>query len=268
MYYNLYYVIMEKSEQEHKSYTNISRNESALMGVVEDADLSVFGMGELLSLTGWQRVRINNTLYSMEKKNLVTRVRRNSYTLTAWVDERLFEIATETVKPSYIGFWTALSRHGFTEQQPAVVQLVSTRQIGGFDIGPHAVQMTTCLPKRFYGYQKMGRFVIAEKEKVLVDSLYRPDKCGGLDEYAKCLRNSWEKLDKKKFLSYILCFGNKSIVSRAGFLVETLGLEGLAENIEDHIASGYVKLDPGGRETARYDHRWKVMVNFELEDTT
>jgi len=265
IYENLYCVIMRKPKQEHKIYTNISRNESALLGTVGDSDLPVFGVEEVRALTGWKGSRAHNTLHSLGNKGLVTRIKRGRYALTELVSDRLFEIATETVKPSYISFWTALAHYGLTEQQPALVQLVSVRQSKGFRIGRHRVHLTTWRPERFYGYRKEGRFVIAEIEKALVDSLYQPDKCGGMEEYAKCLGSSWERLDKGLFLDYVLRFGNRSMVSRAGYLAELLGLDGVSEGLRPHAATGYVKLDPGGRGAPRRERRWKVMVNVELE---
>lgn len=245
------------------SYTNVSRNESHMLQLIDGSDLLVFGGEELGFLTGWEKTRIHNTLYSLEKKKIVTRIRRNCYALTDRVNENLFGIATESVTPSYISFWTALSYYGFTEQQPSLVQLVTTKQLKDMVFGSHRIQVTTWQPKRLYGYKKEGRFVIAEKEKALVDSLYQPDKCGGLDEYVKCLKNSWEGLNKKRFAEYLVRFGNRSLVSRAGYLIETLGLDSEKIKLEKHRAKGYVKLDPNGKEISKYDHNWKVIVNRE-----
>ncbi|MDO9537328.1 MAG: type IV toxin-antitoxin system AbiEi family antitoxin [Thermoplasmata archaeon] len=256
---------MEKSKQGHTTYNNISRNESVMLGLIEESDMPVFDVDDVRALTKWEGSRMHNTLHSLENKNLITRIRRGQYTLTDWVNERLFEIATETVKPSYISFWTALAYYGFTEQQPVAVQIVSVSQSKQFRIGHHLVEQTTWRPNRFYGYRKEGRFVIAEKEKTLVDSLYQPEKCGGLDEYAKCLRNSWDQLDKQLFLEYILRFENRSMVSRFGYLIETLDLDGMNGVLEKHAAAGYVKLDSRGTDNTTYNHKWKVMVNSRLE---
>ena len=257
---------MENQERGHITYIHTSRNESIILQLIDRSDLTVFGNEELGFLTGWKKARIHNTLYSLVKKKIVTRVRKNCYTLTDRISENLFEIATESITPSYISFWTALSYYGFTEQQPSLVQLVTTKQLKEMNIGSHIVELTTWQPKRLYGYKKEGRFVIAEKEKALVDSMYQPDKCGGLDEYVKCLKNSWEELNKKRFMDYLVRFGNKSLVSRAGYMIENLELNQgkITEKLEKHRTKGYVKLDPKGKNILRYDHKWKVIVTREI----
>lgn len=249
------------------SYTPVSGNDSYLLRLINRNDMLVFGVAELSSLSGWGKDRIHNTLHSLEKKNLIIRIRRNCYTLTDMINENLFEIATESIKPSYISFWTALSYYGFTEQQPKLVQIVSIKQAGNLKFNSHRIQVTTYQPKRFYGYKKIGRFVIAEKEKALVDSLYQPDKCGGLDEFIKCLKHSWERLNKKGFVEYLMRFGSKSLISRAGCLINILGLsnEETIRKLEKHKAEGYIKLDPKGNRVIGYDHKWRVIVNRDIK---
>jgi predicted transcriptional regulator of viral defense system len=251
------------SIQGDTSYTGISRNESVLLGAVRKSGLPVFGVREAQALTGWEVNRVHNTLHTLETKDLVIRMKRGRYTLAEWMAEKLYEIATEAVKPSYISFWTALSHYGLTEQQPAVIQLVTVTQSGNFNIGPTPVELTVWLPGRFYGYGKKDGYVMADMEKALVDSLYQPEKCGGLGEYAKCLKNSWPSVNRLLFRKHLLRFGNRSVISRAGHLLDALGLEGL-EGLEKHASKGYVRLDPGGGKVGRYDHRWKVMVNQEV----
>lgn len=257
---------MKKSQKRNINYTSISKNESRLLSDIKNADLTVFGVEEARTLTEWKDSKIHNTLRSLQKKGLILRVKRNCYTPESIVSERLFEIATETVKPSYIGFWTALSYYGFTEQQVPLVQLISTKQVDDLNIGQHRVQVTTFKPEIFYGYKRMEGFVTAEKEKALVDSIYLPTKCGGLDELAKCLSNSWEQIDHKKLAEYTIHFGNNSLVSRMGYLVDTLKLdnEGFIEWLIPHRSKGYVMLSPGNHRISGHNSRWKIIINHVI----
>lgn len=250
------------------SYSPVSGKDSYLLRLINKNDMLVFGVPELTFLSSWSKAKVHNTLYSLEKKNLITRIRRNCYTITDMINENLFEIATESIKPSYISFWTALSYYGFTEQQPKLVQIVSIKQAGNMEFDSHRIQVTTYQPKRFYGYKKIGRFVIAEKEKALIDSLYQLDKCGGLEEFIKCLKHSWEHLNKKTLADYLVRFCNKSLISRAGYLINILRLSRYEETIsrlEKHKAEGYIKLDPKGKQIIGYDHRWRMIVNRNIK---
>ncbi|WP_048189219.1 type IV toxin-antitoxin system AbiEi family antitoxin domain-containing protein [Methanocella conradii] len=256
---------MRKLKQQYTKYIGISANESFLLSSIRARDLPVFGVREVVSLCGWSRSRTYNTLVSLERKGVLTRIRRNSYAITGELAKNVYRIATEAVKPSYVSFWTALSRYGFTEQQVTAVQLVSTRQVPGFSVGPYRLEIVKFRPSRFYGYKRMDGFVIAEPEKALVDSLAYPSLCGGIGEFAKCLRAAWPGLDKKKFTEYLLKFKNKSLVSRAGYLIEHMELNNeLVGSLLGHKSPGFVRLDTGAKKAGTYDHKWNIIINTDI----
>jgi predicted transcriptional regulator of viral defense system len=248
------------------NYTGTSANEAFLLSLVEKRNLPVFGVREIVYLSGWDRSRTHNTLASLLRKGVTTRIKRDGYALTEGLSENIFRIATELVKPSYISFWTALSYYGFTEQQVKKIQLVSTKQFGALAAGDFGLEIVTLKASRFYGYKRTERFVIAEPEKALIDSLFRLDMCGGLDELVKCLRNAWPDLDKRRLVEYAIRFGNKSVVSRAGHLIERHGLEtGELDRLLAARSSPFVPLDPEAARIGKYDRKWRVIVNREID---
>jgi len=271
------------STREISSITSVSSSESKMISALERENILVFGVEEATRITGWNRRKVYNTLYSLEKKNRVTRIKRNKYVLSEYLPERLFEVSTEALKPSYISFWTALSHYGFTEQGIKSVQLVSTRQVEEFKFNSHKVEITTFNRNRFYGYRKESRidsneaaetgFTVAEPEKAIIDSLYLPEKAGGLEEVVKCLKNSWEDLNKNRFIKYLLNFNNKSLVSRSGYLIEELGLKmknsGI-EKLEKNRSSTYVELQPGKKskrekEEKEHNSKWRITKHKETK---
>ena len=258
---------MEKPQQRYADYSSISKNESFLLGIIKNAELTVFGVKELHVLTDWSDNRINNTLTSLEKKELLVRIKRNHYALADIISEHSFELATETIKPSYISFWSALSYYGFTEQQVTQIQLVSTKQFKDHKIASYIISITTFKPELFYGYTQVEDFVIAEMEKALVDSLYLPEKCGGLNEFVKCLVNSWKTINKSKLIKYILKFDNKSLISRVGYLIDTLGLENnnLTDQLFPYRSKSYIKLWTRGEKILSYNNKWRIINNHEIE---
>lgn len=260
---------MEKQQKQHTTYNSISKREAQLLGTMREADIPVFGIREIRARTNWGDTRIHNTLQSLVTKRHLTRLKRNSYTFQYLINERLFEIATETIKPSYISFWTALSYHGLTEQQVRTVQLVSTKQAEDIRLSNHGIEISSFKPSRFFGYGRHEGFVLAEMEKALIDSLYLPEKCGGLEEFAKALKRSWEYLDADKLAEYALRFGSRSLVSRLGYILEILGLcdERMIKRFASGISKGYVKLVPGKQNVSGYNETWKVMVNHDIGRT-
>lgn len=265
--YKTYIFIVEKAKLQHTKYTGISANENFLLSAVKNRNLAVFGVKEISSLCGWDKNRTYNTLFSLERKGIITRVRRNNYAITSELAANAFMIATDVIKPSYISFWTALSHYGFTEQQVMAIQLVSTRQAPAFLAGQFKFEVVKFKPSRFYGYKKAEGFVIAEPEKALVDSLARLDLCGGIGEFAKCLRNAWPSIDKSKLADYLLRFENKSVVSRAGHLIEHMKLKfDYADMLLKSRSPGFVPLDPKGKKASDYGKKWNIIVNYEVEE--
>jgi len=248
------------------NYTSVSPNEAFILSLVEKGGLPTFGVNDIVRLSGWDRGRIHNTLASLLRKGHLTRVSRGRYTLTDGIVENIFQISTDLVKPSYISFWTALSHYGFTEQQVRKIQLVSTKQIGKINIGNFGVEIITLKSSRFFGYVRADGFVIAEPEKALMDSLFRPDLCGGLDEFAKCLEHAWNGLDESKLAQYAIRFDNRSVISRLGYLIETLDLETREiRRLLNERSKSYVSLDLEAKGSGEYDRRWRVIVNHKID---
>lgn len=264
--YKTYYVIMEKEKEGGTSYKGLSPHEYHLLSLMEKSNMVVFGVKEARQMSTWDKQRVYNTLSSLEKKGFIQRIKRNAYVIASDVNEHLFAIATEVVKPSYISFWTALSFYGFTEQQINTVQVVTPKQVRDISIDSFRVEVTTFQPYRFYGYTKVDRFAIAEPEKALVDSLAYPDKCGGWNECAKCLKNAWEHIDKRRFTDYLIQFNNKSVVSRVGYLIEHMGLEKTQnmERLRRYTSKSFVPLNPKKKRKGDYNKRWKIIVNQKI----
>jgi predicted transcriptional regulator of viral defense system len=258
---------MKKSKQAYKNYKGISANESYLLSLIEKNNLAVFGVEEVHCLSHWSKNRLYNTLFSLEKKGRIIRIKRNGYALKSRLSENLFRIATEVAKPSYISFWTALSYYGFTEQQVKAIQLVSTKQMKKMEIDSFGIEVVTFQPVKFYGYKKLEGFVIAEPEKALIDSLFQLDKCGGLNEFAKCLKNAWESLNKRTFVDYLIRFNNRSVISRMGYLIDYLKLKKTEqiEKLQKYKSKGFINLNPNREKTREYNKKWNVIINQRIK---
>lgn len=256
---------MKKIEKLHKSYKGISRLERYMLSLIKENNLVIFKIRELKRLYDLGERQIYNVVFSLKRKGILTALKRGTYVLNEEIPGREFEIASELIKPSYISFWSALSYYGFTEQQPRVIQVVSTKEVKDISFMKNKIEVTTFIPERFFGYTEIDNFVIGLKEKVLVDSLSNLEKVGGLSEFSKCLKNAWDEIDKEKFVVFLLRFKNKSMVARAGYLIETLGLKinrDLKERIKKNLPEGFVKLDTHGRKRRKYDKKWKININW------
>lgn len=250
---------MIKSENNNKYYS-LSRREAALLQAVEGK--LVFSPETARRLTGWKAFQVSNCLTALQKKKKITQLKRNTYVITATISEHLLSIAREATFPSYVSFWTACSYYGLTEQQVQTIQVVSPKQYPSFTISNHRVEITTIQPKRWFGYQRIGNLQIAEPEKLLIECLSQPEKCGGIGEVKKCLAAAWPKLNQEVFWSYLCRFAKKSVTARFGYLLEELHLQNTYQKkMLRMIPQGYTLLTPEKKTIIRYDHTWRIIVN-------
>ncbi len=251
-----------------KEYTGISALEQQLISLIKGYNLITFNVIEVRRLSNFSLNQIHNLLFSLKKKGVLIQVKKGHYVLKEGVKGREFEIATNLVNPSYVSFWTAMSYYGFTEQQVKTIQLVSNKQVKSFEFMGHRVEIASFSPNKFFGYKRVDGFNIAEKEKALVDSLSNLEKAGGVEEFAKCLKNAWDEINKKKFIDYLIKFNNNSMISRAGFLIEKQGLKlskKQTKRLINRKSSCFVKLAPSQQKSKTYDKKWMINVNVEIK---
>jgi predicted transcriptional regulator of viral defense system len=117
-------------------------------------------------------------------------------------------------------------------------------------------------PRKFFGYRRemLGDLpvVMADEAKAIADSLDLPQYAGGMAEVAKALRAALETVEVPTLVGYANRMGDKSLGSRLGYLLDTLGhpVDGLISSISP------IKLDPGRPATGCTDSRWQVVPNI------
>lgn len=254
-------------EDKNTYYSSLSKNEAKILGSVRSADLLVFGVKEIETISDLTKTSIHNTLSNLVRKGHIVRIKRDTYALEDVFFDSTFKIMTEAVKPSYISFWTALSYYGFTEQQVQTIQLISTKQFDDLKVRNKKVEISTFDPNKFFGYVDIHGMIIAEREKALIDSLYMMHRCGGLEEYVKCLKNGFNEVDENRLERYIIRFRNKTLISRIGFLLDELGFTDRVslDKLNKYISKSYVLLDPQGSAIEGHNSRWNIKINRDME---
>jgi len=219
-------------------------------------------LGDLFAL---DRSEVYRLIARLKEEDLITEVEKGKYLLLGLEPERVLSnplfIACHLVTPAYVSYWSALHFYGFTEQVPLTVFVATTKKKRPVAFRGLRFRFVTVQPRKFFGYQRetVGELpiLIADEAKVIVDSLDQPHYAGGLAEIAKALRAALSVVDVPALVEYANRMGNKSLGSRLGYLLETLGYP-VEELI--HSASS-IKLDPSRPRTGSYEPRWRVIVN-------
>ncbi|MFH0837263.1 MAG: hypothetical protein V1870_03990 [Candidatus Aenigmatarchaeota archaeon] len=255
---------MKIIEKEEKS--SISRNERILLEKLKNT--IVFDIETAARISGWKKKNIYQLIDSMKKKGLIMKIGAGKYVVCFPDKPDISEIVTKIIWPSYVSFWTALSRHGFTEQLPRTYFLVTTRMNRKMSINNIEIIFVKLSASRFFGYEKRESIVIADKEKSIIDSFLLSRYSGGIEEVFKCLCNAWDELDIKKLMEYALRMNNKSLLKRLGYLIEVASLRIDKEHLktlQKKLGKGFSLLDPQLEKKGELEKKWQLVLNVSKE---
>lgn len=248
--------MMKISSNRTTNYSTSSQERQAL-DLLRQAGKPVFTAKDLRRLANWTPTKTNNTLQTLKRKGHVTGIRKNLHAITDEIPANALAIATQAHAPAYASYWTALSHHGLTEQQPATIQVITTKRPATTTAGPLTIEATHTKKERFYGYTTKDDAAIAEPEKALIDALARPEKAGGLKEVTACLKRALHSMDKKTFTTYLKRYRSTTLNARTGHLYQRL----TGTTLKLPIPTTYVKLDPERPRTGKRDPYWMLDLN-------
>ena len=182
-----------------------------------------------------------------------------------------FVIASHLVKPYFIGFWLALNYHGLSDQIPKSVFIATKKAKKPLGILGTEFVFIKLTENKFIGIEKIEmegqKINISNINKTIADCLDHPEHSGGIEEVARAIYFSHKELDLNKIKEYALKMKNITILKRLGYILEK---EGLLEEYKDifkeiKLTKGYSKFDTISRKKGKYNEKWKLQVNAEID---
>jgi predicted transcriptional regulator of viral defense system len=178
-------------------------------------------------------------------------------------------IAAHVAEPMYIGYYSALSHHGLTEQVPRTVYVVTPTRAQSREIHGVPYRVTTVTERKFFGFEPTsieGTTVqVSDLEKTLVDCADHPEFCGGLRELATAMRTADERgCDWDTVGECLERLDNGAATKRIVYLADQLGIDLPArEELVASFTSGYSLLDPTRPDTGSTDSTYRLRINVE-----
>lgn len=232
----------------------LSNLENKMYEVIEKNKLIVFSVDDLCLLLGINKIKAYNLLKALKKKAIIKSIGKRKF---SFLGKNEFEIASELNFPSYISFWSALNYYGFSDNNPRKIFIATTKYSKSFG----NFKYITLSKKRFFGYTSVGKMIIAEKEKVIIDSLLFPKYSGGIKEIKKSLKEALNEIDLRKIINYALKIKSKAVIRRLGYLLDSLGIKDL-KKLEKNIGSGFELLDPTLEKKNNLNTKWLLDINI------
>jgi len=181
--------------------------------------------------------------------------------------------------PYYYGYQTANNIHGFTSQFSPKTYICTVKPRRSFRWRNTSYKFVTLVDDKFFGFTKAEmdgcKIYVAEPEKAVLDSLDKPDYCGGVSQAVYVVSNALSSgVDGDKLLSYAGRMGSNSVLQRLGYVVELLSGRGLIKVGEDFLGSitglipegaSYTYLGPVGTHGRKgpVEGRWKIIMNVD-----
>jgi predicted transcriptional regulator of viral defense system len=136
-------------------------------------------------------------------------------------------LAAAAAEPSYVGWWSAASFHGFTTQKPMTVTVATLRQMPARTIEGTEVTFIKITSRKFSGfktYTVYGRSVaITDPEKTVIDCIDRPDLAGGPAELTRIVYSAMGEIDHEKLVTAAMAMKSTALLQRLGFLTDFVG---------------------------------------------
>jgi predicted transcriptional regulator of viral defense system len=179
----------------------------------------------------------DNLLY-WQQKGYILKLRNKWYCFKEFTGIADFHylIANQVYHPSYISHQQALMFYGIIPEHIVDSTSITTKKTSGFEILQRHYKYYSVKPELYFGYRLMSmnvngivrNFLIAEKEKAILDFLYlftfykTQQDIEELRFNELVLENDmdWEKLN-----SYLLRFQSKALESKINLLKKTIGYD-------------------------------------------
>lgn len=190
----------------------LSKTENNVYETLRNAGFVLFTAADICQILSMKKTKAYNLIKALKKKRIIKKW--GAYFSFSDADE--FVIGPLLHFPSYLSLWSALQYYGLSDQMPKKIFLITTKYrkpVGNF-------VYVTVDTHRYFGYTKIGSITIAEREKAIVDGLFFPKYCGGIDEVYKSIRNGWKDIDKKKLVSYARRMRSRIVMKRIRYILE------------------------------------------------
>jgi predicted transcriptional regulator of viral defense system len=207
------------------------------------------------------------------RKNRLIRLKRGIYLFAPmkagrkglWTENALATIPKLMEgKEYYIGFWSALSHYGLTEQIPVTVQVVTTSRQRTLEVLQTRFEFTQVRRLGEWRDERIGEDTvrIATPEQLVLDCLSLPEKSGGVKEASKALWSARKRLDWKKLEALASC-SSDAARRRLGYLSELLGMR----KLKPGEIVGWRWLDPSAPKKALSKSvKWGLLLNISEKE--
>ena len=135
-------------------------------------------------------------------------------------------LASAVVEPSYVGWWSVASFHGFTTQKPMTLTVATLRQVPARTVEGNEIHFVKVVARKFFGFKTYDAYgreaTISTPAKTLVDAWIDPILLVGLrkSHASPTERPPWFP---RRIRDTALQMKSTAALQRLGFLADLVG---------------------------------------------
>jgi predicted transcriptional regulator of viral defense system len=244
---------------------NVSEEQQQFIRLLDEFEIDIFSIEKIERQLNKEFKNLNAILENLVDKQFISRIEKGKYCKANFRDE--FVIGTFIAKEGVIAYWTALNKHGLTEQFSNTIFVQTPflkRDKTVFGIRYKFVKIARSkrdgIEQEGYGNRT---FWITDKEKTIVDCFDLPEYSGGYAELIRAFNEA--SLDNEKLIRYCKAVNNIAVIKRIGLLAVILKRNELNRFIEfakTQVNKRYSLLDPLGSNKGEFVNEWRVRMNI------
>lgn len=247
---------------------NLSTSQLDFIKFLDNQEIDIFTISEIRNMQGLNVKNLNEILENLVHKGLLSRIEKGKFCRHNFRDELV--IGNYLVRDGAIAYWSALNKHGLTDQFPNTVFMQSPGLKANKTVFGVKYKFVKVKEEKIAGIQSMGygnrRFQITNIEKTLIDCFDQPRYSGGYSELLKAF--AFAKLSAGKMTEYCKVIGNIAAIKRMGFLTEFLGKQDMKSFVSyarEQVNRRYSPFDPSGTDKGEFIVEWKLRLNISKE---
>lgn len=247
---------------------NLTQAQIDLLLLLDDQELNIFSLEQVKKIVGKKFNNVSELVENLVHKKILSRIERGKFCKANFRDENV--IGCFLVDDSAIAYWSALNKHGLTEQFPNTVFIQSTKLKPDKTVFGTKYQFVKIAKTKRVGIIVEGfgnnKYSITDVEKTIVDCFDLPQYSGGYAELLRAFNQA--NFDPNKLINYCKAVANKAVIKRMGILAEILKGEQLKSFIDfakGQVNQKYNLFDPAGRDEGEFVNTWRLRLNIEME---
>ena len=248
---------------------NVTKQQLSFIKLLDEYEINIFTLNDIEKRIQHSFKDIREITEKLMQKGLLIRLEKGKFCRHNFNDE--WVISNYLVKDGVVAYWSALNRHGLTEQFPNTVFVQTAKEKKEKNILGVDYKFIRVAKRKLTGYKMFGfgnnQYRMSDIEKTIVDCFDLPEYSGGYAELIRAFNSA--PLDAKQMVKYCKIINNIAATKRIAFLADLLQKPNFDVflNYAKGIVNGkYNLFDPIGLDTGEHVSKWKVRLNISREE--